>query len=436
MSGQAAVRRIASLLMPFVGLAALLGGSVFWLRRVGWLQADTYWFSNTQLILSAPDPNDSLAIYWRVVEHHAAMQRIEGWWYLTKFAKEAVLAAFLALAIVSILRLKPARPFRFAYAGLFLLGMVSAATTALAAQWMALAGGVRSFASWLIGRGAGTWLDEDMLRKFARVCAWLLFAQVPLIAIELLRGTQNYTIHLFGHDLNRVVGSFNLPVSLGTFAVASWAAMRCWGGWSRRAMGLLTLALLFVLLFNASASAWVAFVAAIIVANLPKLGGRARIALLALTLPAMIAGWIALPTLTGRRDVHDSLWGRIAPVQVYASENLTTREILLGTGFGLGTNAVGRQDTRLQRNPGAPPDRPVGDSTPAALFWQVGLLGVALAYALFVLALRADARTRPVGIALLICSLSVNVTELFPVNLLLGFWLANAMRARGDDAAA
>lgn len=435
MSDLTAVRRVARWLMPLIGIASLLGGSVFWLRRVGWLQPDRYWLSNKQLVLAAPAPTDPESIYWFVVQHHAAMHRIDGWWYLTKFAKEAVLAAFLALAVLSLLRFRPARAFRWAYAGVFALGLVSAMGAALGAQWMALAGGIRSFASWMIGRGAGAWLDDALLRRFARVCAWLLLAQLPLIAIELLRGTQNYTIHLLGHDINRVVGSFNLPVSLGAFAVTTWAAMRCWGGYSRRTRSLMTLALLPVLLFNASASAWIAFVAAII-ANLPKLQGRARIALLALALPAMIAGWIALPTLTGRKDVHDSLWGRIVPVQVYASENLTTREILFGTGFGLGTNAVGRQDTRLQRNPGAPPDRPVGDSTPAALFWQVGLLGVALAYALFALALRADARTRPVGIALLICSLSVNITELFPVNLLLGFWLANAMRARGSDAAA
>lgn len=435
--------------MPLVGIASLLGGSVFWLRRIGWLQPDRYWFSNSQLVLAAPEPTDQESIYWFVMQHHASLHQIEGWWYLTKFAKEAVLAAFLALALLSIMRVRPARPFRLAYAGLFLLGLSSAVLATLGAQWMALLGGMRSFASWLIGRGAGTWLDENLLRRFARVCAWTLLAQLPLVVLELLRGTQNYTIGFLGHHFNRVVGSFNLPVSLGAFAVTAWAAMWCWSGYSRKTLGLATLALPPLLLFNASATAWVAFAAALCMlaatklrpvsrpqpANGPEYRG-VRVAMLALSLPLIAAGWLSLPILTGRADVHDSLWGRIVPVQAYASEHLSTREVLFGTGFGLGTNAVGRQEKIERRNVSSLPERPVGDSTPAALFWQVGLIGLIFAYALFTLALHADARTRPIGIALLICSLGVNITELFPVNLLLGFWLANAMRGGRDDAAA
>lgn len=420
--------------MPFVGVAALLGGSVFWLRRVGWLQADIYWFSNAQLVAHAPASSERLALYWHVMEHHASMHRIEGWWYLTKFAKEGVLAAFLGLGLLTLLRLRLPRSFQWTYAGLFLLGGISAVAAALAAQWMALAGGVRSFASWLIGRGATAWIDDALLQRLARVLAWVLLAQLPLIALELMLGTQNYTLIFFGYDINRVVGSFNLPISLGAFAVTTWAAACCWGDYSRRALSLMTAGLLLLLLFNASATAWIAFVVAALPLSLPKLASRWRMALLALALPVALAGWLALPALTGRADVHDSLWGRIAPVQAYAAERLTTREILFGTGFGLGTNAVGRADTQLRRDPHALPDKPVGDSTPAALFWQVGLVGMMLAYALFALALRADARARPLGVALLLCSLGVNITELFPVNLLLGFWLANAMRTKDGDA--
>ena len=448
MSDLAAVRRVARWLMPLIGIASLLGGSVFWLRRVGWLQAEKYWYDNAELAARAPESSDPLGSYWFVMQHHASLHQIEGWWYLTKFTKEAVLASFLALAVFSLLRFRPARPFRWACAGVFALGLVSAMGAALGAQWMALAGGVRGFASWLIGRGAAAWVDEDLRRRLARVCAWVLFAQLPLAAVELLRGIPVYVARFFGHEIVRIVGSFNLPISLGSFAVVAWTAMQCWSGYSRRTLGLATSALVLLLFFNASATAWIAFVAALCTQAVMKRrrdpqrhsqqpGYRGlRAAMLAMSLPLILAGWLSLPVLTGRADVHDSLWGRIAPVQIYASEHLTTQEMLFGTGFGLGTNALGRADMRQRRDPNALPDRPVGDSMPAALFWQIGLVGLALVYALFALALRADARSRPIGIALLVCSVGVNITELFPVNLLLGFWLASAMRARGGDAAA
>ena len=38
---------------------------------------------------------------------------------------------------------------------------------------------------------------------------------------------------------------------------------------------------------------------------------------------------------------------------------------------------------------------------------------------------------RPIGFALVTASLAVNITELFPVNVILGLWLARA--ARGPD---
>ncbi|MFT3807501.1 hypothetical protein [Arenimonas sp.] len=436
MSDLTAVRRVAYWLMPLVGIASLLGGSVFWLRRVGWLQTDEYWFDNAQLAARAPATEDPFGVYWFVMQHHASLHRIEGWWTLTKLAKEFLLLAFLLLALVSILRARPPRAFAWAYAGAFLLGLVSAIASAAGAQWLALVAGARGFASWVIAWGSMAWLDESLLRRLARVCAWTLFAQMPLVAIELMRGMPIYATRFLDHDLVRVVGSFNLPISLGAFAVVAWTTMLCWSGYSRRTLRLATAALMVLLLFNASATAWVAFAAAVVATSLPTLRTRARSLMLALVLPAAIVGWFALPTLTGREDVHDSLWGRITPVQTYAAENLSTRELLFGSGFGLGTNALGRQDDKPDGPVGRMPDRPVGDSMPAAVFWQIGLIGLVLIYSLFALALRADARTRPIGIALLVCSLGVNITELFPVNLILGFWLANAMRGGRDDVAA
>jgi hypothetical protein len=420
-----AVQRIALMLMPLVGVTSLLGGCIFWLRRVGWLQAATYWKSNTELIESAPDPNDDMSTYLYVLRHHASLHQLDGWLYLTKYAKEAVFAAFVILALSQLPKSRLARPFGLAYTGLFLTGLLSAVTAMVSGHWFALLAGARSFAAWTIGGSATSLIDSQLRRRLARVCAWTLMVEACLAAIELDRGLLIYSVYLFDRDIVRVVGTFSLPISLGTFAVVTWATALCWGEFSRRTLILLTVLLLALLLVNASATAWAALAISAVAMALPTLGARWRSALIMAVLPLALMGWQLLPDLTGRPDVHDSLWGRILPIQLYASEHLSTREVLFGTGFGIGTNAMAQhgEGAAISREM---PDRPVGDSMPAALFWQVGLVGLVCAYALFLLALRADEPSRPIGMALLVSSVAVNVTELFPVNLILGFWLASA----------
>jgi hypothetical protein len=184
---------------------------------------------------------------------------------------------------------------------------------------------------------------------------------------------------------------------------------------------------------NASATAWGALFVMASAALYSRARARLRPYLLAAILPAMLAAWFSLPIVTGRFDIHDSLWGRIAPVQQYAERHLDMRQMLFGVGFGLGTNAVGSRYGRDFSS--AIPDRPVGDSTPAALLWQVGLLGMVCAYALVAIGLLADPASRAIGIAIAVSSIALNIGELFPVNLILGIWLANALatRARRQD---
>lgn len=418
-------RRLALLLMPLVGVAALLSGSVFWLRRVGWLQAERYWRTNETLKSQSGFPEDSLETFQYVMSHHASLHQLGGWLQITKVPREMVLVAFVLLALLQLSRFRPTARFGFAWAGMAVLAAASATAALFAGQWFALVAGARSLGAWCIGAFAGPLLDEEVRRSLARVCAWTLLAQALLAAIEIRRGMLIYATNLFDSDIVRVVGTFNLPASLGVFAVVACAMAWCWSGYPRRVLFGLTAVLVVLLVVNASAIAWAALGAIALSLVYSRLRPRWRPILLAATLPMALLAWQALPTLTGRWDVHDSLWGRIAPVATYAADHLSTREMLFGKGFGLGTNALASRSPPLKLVGGLP-NGPVGDSMPAVLFWQFGLLGVTFAYALFAVALLADSSSRAIGIALLVSTIAINIAELFPVNLILGFWLANA----------
>jgi hypothetical protein len=419
--------------MPCVGIATMLSGSVYWLRRVGLLQPRLYWISNEQLVRRSGWPEDSPEAYALVIRHHDSLHELSGWLLLTKHFRELVLVAFALLALSQLTKWRPRGAAGGASIGLILLAGLSALATAAAGHWFALLAGIRSFLAWLIGLLASSLVDEALRRRLARVCAWTLVGQGLLVSVELMHGLPTYSIVLFGQQVVRVVGSFNLPASLGAFVVVAWAAALCWGGYPKRTVRGLGVLMVVLLVPNASATAWGALFVMASAALYSRARARWRPYLLAAILPAMLAAWFSLPIVTGRFDIHDSLWGRIAPVQQYAERHLDMQQALFGVGFGLGTNAVGSRHGRDFSN--AIPDRPVGDSTPAALLWQVGLVGMLCAYALLAMGLLADPASRALGIAIAVSSVALNIGELFPVNLILGIWLANALatRARRQD---
>ena len=67
------------------------------------------------------------------------------------------------------------------------------------------------------------------------------------------------------------------------------------------------------------------------------------------------------------------------------------------------------------------------DSTVTVLLTQLGITGVILFYGILVWAYRRDPRARPVYLVFAITSLTINITEVFPVNFLLGLALAGTL---------
>lgn len=423
--------RVLRWLLPCVGIAAVLGGAVFWARRVGWLQAERYWHEQQRLVAWASTQHDAVAASELVLRFNNSLHDGSGGWWIIKLPKELVLVSFVLIALA---QWRPQRSAAgLAHAGLLLLAAVSALLSILAGRWLELVAGARSFLPWLLGASAAGITRDTLLRALAKVLLWTLLVEGVLVAIELRQGLLIYSMVLFGGDSVRAVGSFNLPISLGCFSVVSWAVILCWGQYPRMLAAALTALVLALLVVTASGAAWLAFGVAVAVLVFAQRPLHVRIAMLVCMLPLTIAAWFGLPQLTGRPDLHDSLWGRIHPVQAYASAHLSVPEMLFGSGFGHGTNAHAQLagDTTVPINAS---ERPVGDSLPAVLFWQVGLLGLLIAYALMLAALRADPRSAAIGAALLVASVAVNITELFPLNLVLGLWLAHALRSGHQHA--
>ena len=60
-------RHLARTFMPLVGVAAVLSGSVFWLRRVGLLDPETDWHPYQALLRAAKDAPGDFDMYFEVM---------------------------------------------------------------------------------------------------------------------------------------------------------------------------------------------------------------------------------------------------------------------------------------------------------------------------------------------------------------------------------
>jgi hypothetical protein len=153
-----------------------------------------------------------------------------------------------------------------------------------------------------------------------------------------------------------------------------------------------------------------------------------------------------LPAVIHRPDMYDSVFsssGRVSKLIEIVSES-SAMEILIGRGVGFGTNtATGLISADLfgGNTSGDSRTEVMGgsfsaDSTVTVLLTQLGIAGVILFYGILVWAYRRDPETRPAYLVFAITSLTINITEVFPVNFLLGLMLAGTLslpsRARGS----
>ena len=275
------------------------------------------------------------------------------------------------------------------------------------------------------------WLAPH-LGVVARCLGALMVAQALLIPFELFRG-----IHLFGEWTHlalaaRASGTMVNPNSLGIFAAASLAFLYSFCPTRRwtAPLGIVTLACALASGSGTGIVCTAVIAFFVLRENTPE---TRRDLVTILGLAAALFLYAALPSISGRQNIFDSILGDGGRVHhIFAAfMQRGSLETLFGSGLGAGSNAA----WSLVYDPpsdaaGVPSPYETfrADSTLGALVIQIGAAGALLFYAVLLWAALRDRPGRLFYGIIALCSLATNVTELFPVNFLLGIALARSVR--------
>ena len=150
---------------------------------------------------------------------------------------------------------------------------------------------------------------------------------------------------------------------------------------------------------------------------------------------ALLMAAILILYFTHGRSIVESLAGRIEKYQYFFSLDIATVKLLFGYGIGAGSN------TLLQIQSLLPLEQAISfpinfsiDSTPLLLIIQTGIIGCVLFYGLLVLALIKDKRMSSTYLTFILCSMSINIIEVFPLNIVLALLLSTSLmsKSQGD----
>ena len=442
-------------------LAILCNGAGTYLRKVGWLQTpayQAYWAWHCGQVGSLEPHRRALpgccahaaaeelaqmkAPPRRDVEQALASYIFE----LTppekalKLVKDVFALAFVAVSAWLLAQRKPLRvSLGLGSWGPRALWVYGGAMFGLSWAWHGLlmpTVGLRPFL-FLAVFWAGAWMAPH-LASLARFVALALALQLLLVPLELLAGIHvnghGHALHLGWLDLHlllsRASGTLVLPNSLGVFAVTALAFCQAFAPSRARLLALTFLAMGLVYASGSGAGA----VGMLLFILLAAWGA----------VPAYRRGWLAvgaamgaallwglLPEILGRPDIFDSVFGRHGRLDTIKETALSQDAVplLFGQGLGTGSNLAWNLEHNTSAGVAQAPSAAsigAGDSTLTALMIQLGAVGPLRFYGLLLWAARRDATARPFYTVLALCSLAMNVTELFPVNFLLGLALAHS----------
>lgn len=418
-------------------LASLANGSVSYLKRVGVLDRpfhENFMAEHCNLSGFAPDSVGTRCMCMRdptarpvakpgyVYENNTVYERG------VKLIKDALFGLFVLVSIYLVRSRPTTAPSAATSWPVNALAADVAIGFAVAASLWGIAFavmGLRAFAFLPVAM-LGGWTVAG-LPRVAQCMGWLMALQALLVIVEFLFGIPLRTCPFSF----RVAGSLILPNSLGVFVVV---ALAFYADFSKgRALFLLLLVTAVgLLLASGSGAGMVTLFVWGAAFLLQRLKGTARWMLVATTALLGVALAVALPSITQRPDIYDSLFapgGRVEKLQNVVQASSTTA-ILVGRGIGFGTNtnasiaAVSSASVPTVMGPEVPF---YADSTVTMLFTQLGLVGIGFFYWLLGWAFWRDRTARLTYLVIGLASLTMNIMELFPVNFLLGLALAHTL---------
>jgi hypothetical protein len=430
--------------------AVLANGAPFYLKRVGLVDREAYqlyWANHCveldgTIVRERPclanvtkqEATDALLRGGYAQDYYGYLYQVSAAERPLKLAKDILVLGLLLLSAWVFARERAGGLWsaaRAAWPLTALLGycLLSFAASTFGNGAIVAAAGLRSFM--FIGIALlGGWLAPQV-GLFAAGAAALLAFESSLMPLELVRG-----IHLFLEwsplDLaSRTAGTLVQPNSMGVFAACGLAFCISFLP-ARRALPLLGVVTLALVLLSGSATGLLCL------SFLALMLARRRLPqwvlpwdALALVL-LMLAVMLILPGVLGRDDLYESIWsegGRVGVLHMAIVAH-TPMEVLFGRGLGVNTNlALNLLGSAGQNALGAanPTEALPTDSTFVGLVIQIGLLGTILFYAALFWAGRRDPSARLFYCVVAMASLTLNVTELFPVNMLLGIALAHSV---------
>jgi len=256
-----------------------------------------------------------------------------------------------------------------------------------------------------------------------------------LIPFELFRGIHPYGEWSGLYLAERTAGIMVNPNTAGILAVTALAFYYAFAP-ARPWLAALSIAALATVFSSGSGTGIVCAVVLFLLALNDRIGEgrRAVVAISAVLVCAVVV--LALPVLSGREWILGSIFderGRLGALASVLAER-GPLETLFGSGLGTGRIlALQLPDhANLERLDAARMlASRVTDSTPTGLVLEIGVLGAAMFYAALAWAGWRDRAARPFYWVVALCSLTINVTVLFPLNFLLGLaWAHSAWRGR------
>ena len=423
--------RLTRLLTLVIAVAVMLNGLPFWARRIGLLERQAYrqdlarfctspvqpWWLPASCRPHRIDTTGPERRVWRL--DPARLYRISPLEVGLKGLRYGVIVLLvIASAVLLIARWSPPPQTLLPLLPLLVSTVLSAAISLpLDGAAFTLLSGIGSL--WIPLAALAAWLTTPRrLQILADGAASLVLLQVPFLLLEAMRGLPLP----FGGTASpwlptRLSGMVNQPNTLGGLLAMSVAFCLClsqrrWQRWP-----LLALSLLIAIL--ARSGGGVAGLSLLAAGQIFK-NRRPRPGQLLGLLLALVLLTAALPSLLGRPELLDSPAGRLRTMRFWLQTPHTPQEWLLGYGLARQISHSAAISLSVSQ---APPKRgPDPDGMPLLLLAQGGLLALVSFYGLLAWFFVQDPPLRLFWFVLVITSLSLRVTEVFPF----GIWMAVA----------